>query len=176
MRKSGERIKGDERILGGSDFVLQVLAQANEKLSRRTRTRAMCFDFKRLMQEVAVRLGIDARLLSTPTKDRAVSRARAALCHTAVRLHMMSVADVARELNLSPSMVSKAVSRAKRSAVEAWCRLTYVGGLACGIAGAEFADIKQHILDEYDPGVCRYCSRSFIEPILGNLPLRVWPA
>jgi AraC-like DNA-binding protein len=114
LRKSGERIKGDERILGGSDFVVQVLAHANEELSRRIRSRVFSLDFKGLMQETAMQFGISARLLSTPTKERAVSRARAALCHKAVRLHVMSMADVARALNLSPSMVSRAVRRAEK--------------------------------------------------------------
>jgi putative transposase len=114
LRKSGERIKGDERILGGSDFVLNVLAHANEELSRRARIRAEGLDFKGLAEKIAQQFGIDARLLSNPTKERSVSRARAVLCYTAVRRHMMSAADVARELNLSPAMVSRAVSRAEK--------------------------------------------------------------
>ncbi|XPS84694.1 uncharacterized protein Dvar_27120 [Desulfosarcina variabilis str. Montpellier] len=36
MRLKGmDRIKGDERILGDSDFVLSVLSQANERFKRR---------------------------------------------------------------------------------------------------------------------------------------------
>ena len=36
MRQQGmDRIKGDQRILGDSDFVLSVLSQANERLERR---------------------------------------------------------------------------------------------------------------------------------------------
>ena len=112
-RKSGERIKGDERILGSSDFVLQVLAHANEELSRRTRTRGEGLDFKGLSAKIAGQFDIDVRLLSTPTKGRSVSQARAVLCYLAVRIQMMSVAAVVRELNLSPSMVSRAITRAE---------------------------------------------------------------
>ena len=115
QRKSGDRIKGDERILGGSDFVMQVLEHANEELSRRARNRAEGFEFRALAEKVARKFDVDARMLSTPTKKRNVSMARAVLCHALVRRHMISVADVARELNLSPSMVSRAVGRAEKN-------------------------------------------------------------
>jgi len=48
QRKSGDRIKGDERILRGSDFVLQVLEHADEKMSRQAKIRAQCWDFRAL--------------------------------------------------------------------------------------------------------------------------------
>ena len=115
QRKSGERIKGDERILGGSDFVLQVLAHADEELSRRAKSREEGFEFRVLAEKIARKFDIDVRRLSTPTKESNVSRARAVLCYTLVRRYMMTAADVARELNLSPSMVSRAVGRAEKN-------------------------------------------------------------
>jgi putative transposase len=114
QRKSGERIKGDERILGGSDFVMQVLEHADEEMGRRAKTRAQSWDFKAVSGKVAKQFDIDVELLFTPSKDRTVSRARAVLCHLAVRHLSMSGADVARKLNLSPSMVSRAVRRAEK--------------------------------------------------------------
>ena len=114
QRKSGERIKGDERILGGSDFVLQVLDHADEEMTRRAKIRAQGWDFKSLSEKIAEQFDIDIKQLFTPTKDRAVSRARAVLCHMAVRRLMMGGVDVARKLNLTPSMVSRAVSRAEK--------------------------------------------------------------
>jgi REP element-mobilizing transposase RayT len=114
QRKSGERIKGDERILGGSNFVIQVLEHAGEEMSYRAKTRAQSWDFKAVTEKVAKQFDIDIELLFTPSKDRIVSRARAVLCHLAVRRLSMSGADVARRLNLSPSMVSRAVCRAEK--------------------------------------------------------------
>jgi len=114
QRKSGERIKGDERILGGSDFVLQVLDHADEEMTRRAKIRAQGWDFKSLSEKIAEQFDIDIKQLFTPTKDRVVSRARAVLCHIAVRRLMMGGVDVARKLNLTPSMVSRAVSRAEK--------------------------------------------------------------
>ena len=110
-RKSGGRIKGDERILGGPDFIHEVLKHADEEMTRRAKIRVTGLDFKALSEKVAALCHVDCELLSTPSKDRKVSRARAILCYLAVRRLMMSGADVARALNLSPSMVSRAVSR-----------------------------------------------------------------
>ena len=114
QRKPGERIKGDERILGGSDFVLQVLEHADEEMSRRAKIRAQGWDFKALSNRIAEQFDVDVERLFTPTKDRTVSRARAMLCYLAVRRFMMRGADVARKLNLTPSMVSRAVRRAEK--------------------------------------------------------------
>jgi putative transposase len=71
-------------------------------------------NFKALSERVAAECQVGPELLSTPTKDRNVSRARAILCYLAVRRLMMSGAEVARALNLSPSMVSRAVSFQKK--------------------------------------------------------------
>jgi DNA-binding MarR family transcriptional regulator len=91
------------------------IEHANEELSRRARNRAEGFEFRALAEKVARKFDVDARMLSTPTKKRNVSMARAVLCHALVRRHMVSAADVARELNLSPSTVSRAVGRAEKN-------------------------------------------------------------
>jgi REP element-mobilizing transposase RayT len=115
-RKSGGRIKGDERILGGPDFIHEALRHADEEMTRRAKIRVTGLDFKALSEKVATLCHVDCELLSTPSKDRKISRARAILCYLAVRRLMVSGADVARALNLSPSMVSRAASRGSKDA------------------------------------------------------------
>ena len=46
MRRLRIHAKGDERILGESDFVLQVLKEQNEQLEKRTRMRAHGVDLQ----------------------------------------------------------------------------------------------------------------------------------
>ena len=58
-RKSGTRIKGDERILGSSDFVESVLQQANEKLAQQTWLQATGPDLDELIKKVADHYEID---------------------------------------------------------------------------------------------------------------------
>ncbi len=51
LRKSGIRLKGDERILGDTDFVLNMLARANGDLSEKTRLRTRGIDSMRWLRE-----------------------------------------------------------------------------------------------------------------------------
>ena len=102
------RIKGDERILGSSDFVEEVLQQANEELEQRTRLQATGPDLTQLIEKVAKHYQIDIEELKTASKARTVSSARCLLCYLAVRKLLFSCTEIARALNISASAVSKA--------------------------------------------------------------------
>ena len=115
-RQSGIRIKGDERILGSSDFVERVLKQANEDFERRTLLRATGPDLPQLIEKVASYYDIDTEDLKTASKDRRISKARSMLCYFAVRKLMFSCTEVARVLNISPSTVSKSAAKGQNAA------------------------------------------------------------
>ena len=112
-RTEGVRFKGDERILGSSDFVERVLTEANEDLAQKTRLQAEGPDLDTLIERVANYYQIDSEDLRIASKERQISRARMMVCYLAVRNLMVSCAEVARALNISPSAVSKAANRAK---------------------------------------------------------------
>lgn len=113
-RRSGIRIKGDERILGSSDFVERVLKKANEELDQKSRFQAAGVDIGQLTEKVAKHYDIDPEDLRTASKEKTISQARTMLCYVAVRKIMISCAEVARELNISPSAVSRAASRGQK--------------------------------------------------------------
>jgi chromosomal replication initiation ATPase DnaA len=104
----GIRVKGDERILGDSDFVQNVLKKANEEHAQRTLLQATGPELAQLIKVVAKYDHIDITELKTATKARQVSLARSVFCYLAVRKLLFSCAEVARALNISPSAVSKA--------------------------------------------------------------------
>jgi REP element-mobilizing transposase RayT len=108
-RKIGVRIKGDERLLGSSDFVEKTLKQANERLEEKARLQAAGPDLEALIAKVAAYFKVDSEELKTVSKERKISRARKMLCYLAVRKLAISCAEVARALKISPSTVSKAV-------------------------------------------------------------------
>jgi hypothetical protein len=119
LRDSGIRIKGDERILGSSDFVERVLKQANEELEQKYRLQATGVDLEKLLIKVAQYYEIEPENLKTASKESAITKARTLLCYLAVRKLMIRCADVARALNISPATVSRATSRgAKLSKLE----------------------------------------------------------
>jgi len=111
FRDSGIRIKGDERILGSSDFVEAVLKQANEDLQQRCRLAPTGLDFEKLLRKVAKSHSIYPADLKTAGKESTLTKARTVLCYLAVRKLMISCADVARKLGISPATVSRAASR-----------------------------------------------------------------
>jgi len=52
-------VKGDERILGDSDFVEKVLSQASEQMERRYRLKAEGWTLKKITERVAEIFGIE---------------------------------------------------------------------------------------------------------------------
>lgn len=110
-QRDGIRVKGDERILGNSEFVEKVLKEADEELEQRTLLKTMGPDLAKLIKKTAKYYQIDMEELKTASKVRTVSLARSVLCYLAVKKLLFSCADVARALNISPSAVSKAVSK-----------------------------------------------------------------
>lgn len=113
LRSADVRIKSDERILGSGQFVEKALTKANEEYEKRTRYRIKGINLAQLIERVADHYEIDVAELSTNTKAAKISRARAVLCYFSVREFGYSCAEVAGRLNISPSTVSKAVSRGR---------------------------------------------------------------
>jgi REP element-mobilizing transposase RayT len=114
LRKSGTRIKGDERILGSSDFVEKVLKTAGEALEEKAKLDALDIGLDQLIFRVADSYGVTIDDVKSPSKQLKVSEARSVLCYLAVRKLCFSSVEVSRSLNISPSTVSVAVQRAQK--------------------------------------------------------------
>ena len=59
MRAAGQRTKGEERILGDTDFIDRVLAASNDALERKAVYRSQGYDFDWLVKRVAELLAMD---------------------------------------------------------------------------------------------------------------------
>jgi REP element-mobilizing transposase RayT len=70
LRRSGAYQKGDERILGDSDFVEQVLSQADEQLQQRYRMQAEGYDLDKLVQRVAEIMDMSSEEIMDSAKNR----------------------------------------------------------------------------------------------------------
>ena len=111
MRKADIHLKSDERILGDSDFVSQILQSANETYERRHLLESQGVD----LEYIAARV---AQLLKMPIEDvwaegryQQIVKARSLLCFWAVRELGESMTAIARRLNISVVAVSKSVKR-----------------------------------------------------------------
>jgi REP element-mobilizing transposase RayT len=110
LRDIGIRIKGDERLLGSSDFVERVLKQADEQLEERYRLQISIISLPVLIEKVAHYYQIDSENLRSACKERRVTEARRVLCYIAVRKLGYKCSDVSKTIGISAVTVSKAVS------------------------------------------------------------------
>ena len=118
FRSKEIRVKGDERILGDSDFVEAVLKEANEQLERRYRLKAEGFDLDRVAQRVATVMNIPLELVWEKSRRPIVVDARDLLCYWASKELVMSKTELAKHLNLTQPAISIAVRRGEKIAKE----------------------------------------------------------
>jgi hypothetical protein len=116
LGKGRAHLKGDERILGDSDFVTTVLDAQNEKLERRYRLEADGFDIEKVIKRAAEVTGLAAEKVRTAGKEPRRVLARSLVCYWAVRELGMTTVAVSRVLGICPTAVTKAVSRGERFA------------------------------------------------------------
>lgn len=124
LRKSIVGIKGDERILGDSDFVSQSLKKVDEHLERTYRLRVQGYDIDRLAELVAGLMRMPVEQVFAAGKNRRTVRARSLLCYWATRECGMTMSSLARKLEISITAVSQSVKRGKAIAVEEKYELT----------------------------------------------------
>ena len=85
IMKSPERLKGDVRVLGDSQFVLTVLSQAGERLDNRYRLKAMGIDLPYIERRVLELLKVSRDDLYSSGRRRRSAEAKALLSFFAVR-------------------------------------------------------------------------------------------
>jgi DNA-directed RNA polymerase specialized sigma subunit len=95
-------IKGDERILGDSDFVEKVLSQASKQMERRYRLKAEGWTLTKIAERV---------------------RARGVLAYWAIRDPGLTATEVGTYLGLSKSAVSRAATRGQKLIVDQFLSL-----------------------------------------------------
>jgi len=111
LRKANVRVKGDERILGESDFVERMLKEAGEAFERKSLLKSQGWDLDKLAAHVGKLLEMDVSVVWSAGKYRPIVEARSLLCYWAVRELGVSMTSLAKRLNLSVSAVSQSVER-----------------------------------------------------------------
>ncbi len=116
MRKTGVRFKGDEPILGNSEFVEQALKSTEARLERRYALQAKGLRFSDVVTRVAKVLNMNSRDVLGSGKAPETVRARSLLCYWANREMGMTTIELAGRLNICQSTVSRAVTRGQEIA------------------------------------------------------------
>jgi len=118
MSKARIHLKGDERILGDSDFVKEVLAEQKEQFERRYWLKAQGYDIDRVVEKVAEVFEIEPEEIWKPGNQPLRVKARSVICYWAVRELGMSGTSVGKLLSLGQPAVSRAVARGEKFAEE----------------------------------------------------------
>lgn len=118
LDKLGVHLKGDERILGESDFVEQVLREQNERLERRYGLQAQGCDFEKVLERVADIFSLTKQQIISPSKQLHRVKARSVLCYWAVKELGMSATTIAQLLKVGQPAVSRAVMRGEKLAFD----------------------------------------------------------
>ncbi|MDP2644335.1 MAG: transposase [Desulfobacterales bacterium] len=111
LRKTRAYMKGDERILGDSDFVEDLLGEALEGFERKYRLMAQGYDFSMVADRTADLMGLNRDEALSAGKYKRVVEARSVICYWAVRELGISQAVLAEKFNISQPAVSMAVKR-----------------------------------------------------------------
>jgi REP-associated tyrosine transposase len=109
--KGHEHIKSDERILGDSKFVDDVLSRADERFERKYELKRLGYDLGRVEARVAEFYKLkEGDILSTGKHQRKV-KARSLFCYWAVRELGITLTEMARYLGLSVPGIGYSVER-----------------------------------------------------------------
>ena len=118
LRRIGIRFKCDERILGDSEFVEQVLKEAEDRLERRYALEVKGYDFDQVIERVAQVLNMNVSDVLKRSKDPQTVKARSLLCFWANRELGMTTVEISHRLKVSQSAVSRASMRGEKLSLQ----------------------------------------------------------
>jgi REP element-mobilizing transposase RayT len=114
LRKTGIRVKGDERILGDSDFVEAALASSKEAFEERYFLKARGIDFDQVVMRVAEVMKLTPDQVTAYGKSPETVQARSLLCFWAHRKLGMTTIEIARRLKISQPAASRSSKRGEQ--------------------------------------------------------------
>ena len=106
LKRAGNKIFSDERILGGSEFVKHAIADAEEKEKLTLRLRLKIPDPASLAGGICEAEGVAESELCSGNRKRNVVKSRKIFCQLSVKRLGYRGADVARFLGITTSVVN----------------------------------------------------------------------
>jgi len=111
MRRSGMREKSDERILGGGEFVSQLIEQSDEIRKEQFLDGKGLQHISHLIEEICAEEGVSVEALKAGSRRREVTKIRARLVGKLVEECGLSLTEAGRQLGVSASAVAIALRR-----------------------------------------------------------------
>jgi hypothetical protein len=107
LRRTGSKVFSDERILGSSEFVQDVISEAEEKAKETLRLSSKLPDLATLAKQICLGEEVNELELRSGLRKRKVVKSRKIFCQLAVKKMGYSGADVARFLGINTSAVNR---------------------------------------------------------------------
>ena len=111
LRRQGEKVEYDARILGGGDFVSDILREAEQRVKRYLPVREKGALKERLIKEMCEKEEIGEGELRLGGQARRVSRVRAKIAWRLNREYGIPLAEIALDLGVCTSAIAKAVRK-----------------------------------------------------------------
>jgi hypothetical protein len=109
LRCNKEKVEHDARILGASEFVGEILKEADEKLRRQLVFMERKGIVKRMINEVCAKEGVNEQELRHGGQRRRVSQVRGRISYILSREWGVSMAEIARNLGVTTSAIAQAI-------------------------------------------------------------------
>lgn len=110
-RRRGERESSDERILGSGEFVERILKEADARLMRQVGLKKVKRQAERTVVAGCKKHGVSVAELRNGSRRGSVPRVRTEIARRLVEDYGLTLAEVARQVGISTSGVSKLLSR-----------------------------------------------------------------
>jgi len=107
-------LTGDERLLGDSDYVLDVLKETGERFERRYELKARGYNLDMLARRVPEIFHVRPEEILSPGKYKKRVEARTVLSYWAVRELGETASAIAKKIGISQPAVSLSVERGER--------------------------------------------------------------
>lgn len=110
-RRTGKEEEGDERILGGGDFVHAILKETEERELRQLKLKRSGRTIQKIIDEECKKAGISPMEVVNGVRRRVVSRLRAVIARRGRTELGLSSAEMARHLGVAASSISRLIER-----------------------------------------------------------------
>ena len=111
LRKERERVLADDRILGTGDFVRRVVNEADERVKYQFRDSDRGKKAQEFIEMACRKENVSVQELRMGSRRQGISRLRARIAFQLVEQYGLPLAEVARQLGVTTSAVSKAITR-----------------------------------------------------------------
>jgi REP element-mobilizing transposase RayT len=112
MRRSGDREWSDDRILGSGEFVEQIIKEAEAKMRYQFPIKEDPKKIDEFIARICKNEKLSTEEIKAGGRRRAVSKVRAQIAIGLVKTHGVSLAEVARQLGVTTSAISRIITRA----------------------------------------------------------------